>query len=229
MRTSRSLQSKLYEIVKLRMQRLKRWTSWASELAKAERDSKQRCDPKVEAVLGAKRLLLMEGVAKSINWPDTSLFKEMSEGFRLVGHATKSNVFRPGIKAASMSEDQLMKDAKFLRPVLLGKIRASHGDAHSKELYELTLSEAVDKGWLQGPFTSLDMDERFAGRWLPVRRLSVVQKEKLRPIDDLKENRVNGTFSSTERASLYALDHLVWISIFLARLYAVGGWWRVYL
>ena len=56
------------EIVKLRIQRLKRWTSWASELAKAERDSKQRCDPKVEAVLGAKRLLLMEGVAKSINW-----------------------------------------------------------------------------------------------------------------------------------------------------------------
>jgi hypothetical protein len=61
------------EIVKLRIQRLKRWTSWASELAKAERDSKQRCDPKVEAVLGAKRLLLMEGVAKSINWPDTLL------------------------------------------------------------------------------------------------------------------------------------------------------------
>ena len=32
----------------------------------------------------------------------------------------------------------------------------------------------------------------------------------MRPIDDLEENRVNETFSSTEWASLYALDHLVW-------------------
>ena len=49
------------------------------------------------------------------------------------------------------------------------------------------------------------------------------QKGKLRPIDDLKENRVNETFSSTEKASLYALDHLVWIAIFLARFYQRGG------
>jgi len=211
------------EIVKLRIQRLKLWTSWAAELAAAEKANRQKCDPRVKTVLGVKRLLLMERVAESINWPDASLFKEMSEGFRLVGHATKSNVFQPGIKAASMSEEQLMKDAKFLKPALLGKIRASRGDAHGKELYELTLSEAMDKGWLQGPFTPLDMGKRFSGCWLPVRRFAVVQKEKLRPIDDLKENRVNEAFSSTERASLYALDHLVWISIFLARLYNEGG------
>jgi len=211
------------EIVRLRIQRLKLWTTWATELAIVEKEYKQKCDPKVKAVLGAKRLLLMERVAKSINWPDTTLFQEMAQGFRLVGQATKSNIFQPGIKAASMSEEQLMKDAKFLKPALLGKIRASRGDAHSKELYELTESEALDKGWLSGPYTALEMDERFSGRWLPVRRFAVIQKEKLRPIDDLKENRVNETFSSTERASLYALDHLVWISIFLARLYTVGG------
>ena len=211
------------EIVRLRIQRLKLWTTCATELAIVEKEYKQKCDPKVKAVLGAKRLLLMERVAKSINWPDTTLFQEMAQGFRLVGQATKSNVFQSGIKAASMSEEQLMKDAKFLKPALLGKIRASRGDAHSKELYELTESEALDKGWLSGPYTALEMDERFSGRWLPVRRFAVIQKEKLRPIDDLKENRVNETFSSTERASLYALDHLVWVSIFLARLYTVGG------
>ena len=211
------------EIVRLRIQRLKLWHSWATELAVVEKEYKQKCDPKVKAVLGAKRLLLMERVANSIGWPDTALFQEMAQGFRLVGQATKSNVFQPGIKAASMSEEQLMKDAKFLKPALLGKIRASRGDAHNKELYELTESEAVDKGWLSGPFTAQQMDERFSGRWLPVRRFAVIQKEKLRPIDDLKENRVNEAFSSTERASLYALDHLVWISIFLSRLYTVGG------
>ena len=73
----------------------------------------QKCDPQVQAVLGAKRLLLVERVAESINWPDTTLFQEMSQGFQLVGQATKSYVFQSGIKAASMSEEQLMKDAKF--------------------------------------------------------------------------------------------------------------------
>ena len=60
-----------------------------------------------------------------------------------------------------------------------------------------------------GPFTALETDERFPGRWLPVRRLAVIQREKLGAIDDLEENRVNGALSSTERASPFALDHLV--------------------
>ena len=87
----------------------------------------------------------------------------------------------------------------------------------------MTLLEATEKGWLHGPCTPAEMDQRFGGNWLPVRRFAVEQKGKLRPIDDLKENRVNETFSSTEKASLYALDHLVWIAIFLARFYQRGG------
>ena len=51
----------------------------------------------------------------------------------------------------------------------------------------------------------------------------MVQKDKLRPIDDLRENRVNDAFSSTERAILYALDHMIWSSMFLMRCYRSGG------
>ena len=188
-------------------------------------ETKHKCkmDSRVKAVLGPKRLLLMEKVAESIRWPDTTLFSELAEGFRLVGNATKSNVFQPGIKAASMSETQLMKDAKFLNPALLGKIRANKADAHSSELYRITFEEAEEKGWLEGPFTAGEVDHRFGGQWLPVRRFAVEQRGKLRPIDDLRENRVNEAFSSAERATLYALDHLMWMSIFLARLYRQGG------
>ena len=73
--------------MRLRIQRLKLWTSWATELAIVGKEYKQKCDPRVKAVLGAKRLFL------SINWPDISLFQEMAQGFRLVGQAIKSNVF----------------------------------------------------------------------------------------------------------------------------------------
>ena len=117
--------------------------------------------------------------------------------------------------AATLSEEQLVGDAKFLKPALLGKIRAGVGGEHSSALYDITVAEAKEKSWLKGPYSPAEMDQRYNGRWLPVRRFPVVQKDKLRPIDDLRENRVNDTFSSTERATLDALDHLVWASIFL--------------
>eukprot|EP00435_Cladocopium_sp_Y103_P038385 s723_g10.t1 len=211
------------EICKFRIATMKRWTSWALELACDEARYKKGLDSGVKAVLGSKRILLMEKIAKSIGWPDVELFAEMSAGFRLVGTATKSNVFQPGLKAASMSVEQLMKDAKFLKPALLGKIKVNGCNEHGAELFDMTLLEATEKSWLRGPFTIAEVDQRHSGCWLPVRRFPVVQKGKLRPIDDFRENRVNESYSSTERASLYALDHLVWMAIFLMRLYKYGG------
>ena len=116
-----------------------------------------------------------------------------------------------------------MKDARFLKPDLLGKIRASGCDENSQELFDVTMVEASEKKWLSGPLTPREVDERFGGTWLPVRRFAFQQRGKLRPIDDLKENHVNDAFSSTERASLYAMDHLVWLTIFLCRFYRHGG------
>ena len=64
----------------------------------------------------------MQKVADHIGWPDTELFKELALGFRIVGNATQSNVIQLGLKAATLSEQQLMTDVKFLKPALLGKI-----------------------------------------------------------------------------------------------------------
>ena len=139
------------DLVKLRIHRLKLWTSWARDLAKDEGEYKLTLDPRVRAVLGAKRLLLMKKVAEEIGWPDTELFNELAMGFRLVGNATRSNVFQQGLKAATLNEEQLMRDAKFLKPALLGKIRSSGRGEHSSELYDITVSEAKEKSWLKGP------------------------------------------------------------------------------
>ena len=205
-------------VVKMRISRLKLWTAWATELAIEEKAVKSKCSPTVRAVLGTKRVLLMKRIASSIGWPDLALFDEMLVGFRLVGNATQSNVFQPGIKAAVMSEEQVMKDARFMKPALLGKIRAHGSDDHSLELFETTVLEASEKGWLKRPFTPKDMDERFGGKWLPVRRFAVKQKGKLRPIDDLKENRVNDAFTSTEKAV-----SMLWITWFGFQLFLQGS------
>lgn len=172
------------EVVSLRIQRVvKLWTSWAKELAKDEAQLKSTLDPRVRQVLGQKRLLLMKKVAQQIEWPDSCLFDELSAGFRVVGSATPSNVFQQGLKAATISEEQLMSDARFLKPALLGKIRSGGASEHSRELFDITV---VEKSWLKGPLSPAEVDEVFGRAWLPVRRFPVEQKGKLRPIDDLR-------------------------------------------
>ena len=216
------LTSSPVEVVKSRIRKLKLWTSWASELAGAEDALRSNMHPGVRSVLGNKRVQLMKKIAQHIAWPDMALFDELSKGFRIVGNATKSNVFSPGLKAASLSEQQLMSDSKFLRPALLGKIRSGGVGHLGAELMKVTLDEATNKAWLQGPMSVREVDEFFAGPWMPVRRFAIMQK-KLRPIDDYKENRVNETFSNAEKATLYSLDHLVWALLALMRLCKKGG------
>lgn len=214
------------ELVRHRINMLKYWTDLARELGPNEADLRSKMHPDVKRVLGPKRLNLMQRIASDMQWPDTELFKEMAEGFRIVGNATKSNVFKPGLKAATKSEEQLMKDSAFMRPALLGKIRSDKADELNAALFELTASEASEKGWLQGPFSTEEISGLLGKQWLPVRRFGVVQKQKLRPIDDYKENSVNDAFSCTERATMYAMDYLVWATLALLRLYKDGGEFR---
>lgn len=68
-----------------------------------------------------------------------------------------------GLKAASLSEAQLMLDAKFLKHALLGKIRSGGAGEHATELYQLTLAEASEKSWLCGPFSPSDFDKQYNG------------------------------------------------------------------
>ena len=83
-----------------------------------------------------------------------------------------------------------MQDAKFLKPLLLGKVASPlHTDEHAEELFGITVKEAVEKNWLEGPYSVSQVDAMF-DRWLPVRQFSVFQRGKVRPIHDMKENRL---------------------------------------
>eukprot|EP00435_Cladocopium_sp_Y103_P040896 s948_g11.t1 len=138
----------------------------------------------------AKQLLLLEKLANHIDWLDTNIHAELREGFRLTGYAKPLGVFKTEVRL-SFGKEQLMQDAKFLKLMLLGKVQSppSH-DEHADELYQITLKEAQEKGWLEGPFSVEQVDASFQ-RWLPVRRFSVYQRGKVRPIDDMKENFLN--------------------------------------
>ncbi|CAE7285341.1 unnamed protein product [Symbiodinium sp. CCMP2592] len=210
------------EICKLRLLRLQKWRARATELAPVEHAHRAKMQPSVKEILANKRTALLEEMAAEIDWPDKGLFSEMRQGFRLVGCLSPSGVFREGGYLASISESELMENADSIRASLLARVSADPLDENAEELYDVTLQEATQKKWLDGPMTPGDIGKRFEA-WIPVRRFCVVQKGRLRPIDDFKENLVNQACSTSERIVLQAMDHLLWSLSVLCHFYRKRG------
>ena len=211
------LTSSPWEITRLRIETLERWTRIARSLLPLEADLHDTMHPSVRQILAPKRILLMKEIAHEIQWPDTELFDELIAGFRLVGNATPSNVFKRGITLASLSEEQLAANTKVLRPAILGRLRLAANNVHQKELFDITMSEASEKPWLEGPYSPAQVTERLGPSWLPVRRFAIAQKGKLRAIDDFKENTLNCTFASVEKVELRTMDNVLWSLLVLIR------------
>ncbi|CAE7710304.1 unnamed protein product [Symbiodinium sp. CCMP2592] len=210
------------EICKLRLLRLQRWRARATELAPVEHAHRAKMQPSVREILANKRTALLEEMAAEIDWPDKGLFSEMRQGFRLVGCLSPSGVFREGGYLASISESELMENADSIKDSLLSRVSSDPLDENADELYDVTLQESTQKKWLEGPMSPEDIGKRL-GAWIPVRRFCVVQKGRLRPIHDFKENLVNQACSTSERIVLQAMDHLLWSLSVLCHFYRKRG------
>ena len=62
------------------------------------------------------------------------------------------------------------------------------------ELWDITVAEHELKGWLGPPMRFEHLEAAFQSKWLPARRLAVVQKSKHRAMDHFNENGVNACF-----------------------------------
>ena len=62
-----------------------------------------------------------------------------------------------------------------------------------------------------------ELEECFAGDWVPARRLGIQQSGKTRVIDDFSENGTNSAFASQEKIDLKALGHVAWCGATLAK------------
>jgi len=98
----------------------------------------------VEATLRPKRICLLKKIACETGWPYTCLFEEMVEGFNIAGLQEPPGVFNLEPRPFTFSPESLDDAAKFLRPALLGKTRASNVDEDAKRLWELTCEEATN-------------------------------------------------------------------------------------
>ena len=205
------------ELSKRRLKMLHQWRSWASELEGQERGLRASMQPHVAHILRGKRLLLLEKLAEHIGWPDKRLHREIRQGFRLVGAAEASGIFKQQVRIAELSEQELMNQAKFIRPALIGKTNMLSDSELGEKLYQITCEEATSKHWLEGPSTFEQISATVGDTWLPVRRFAVLQKDKVRPIDDFCENHLNRAFSSVDKISLKTMDYILWSLLTICR------------
>ena len=200
------------ETMKIRLNKLKHWRTRAEELADKNLEIFRTMDHGCASVLRGKHLALLEELALDIQWPDATIHSDIKSGFKLIGMQQPSGVFASDIRPRSLSEDDLVKQLKFLQPALWGKVQSSPRTDYESELWEMTMQELPDKSWLEGPYSRDELDALFNETWLPVRRFAVWQRSKWRAIDDFSECGVNATFSYLEKIDLKALDEVVWMA-----------------
>ena len=135
----------------------------------------------------------------------------------MVSEERPSGVFALDPRPAKSTVAELMERKDFLKPLLWGKIAEAPMGQHDGELHRLTHAEYEEKGWLERPRDWPELEAVFEGRWLPVQRFAVVQRGKIRPIDDLAENSVNDAFAPCDELSLRALDEVVWTASVIMR------------
>ena len=210
------------QLSKTRLERLQKWRDRAKQLAPQEEKLRAQMPENVRRILSCKRTLLLQEMAEEIDWPDREFFAELRDGFRLVGCLRPSGIFRPGVTPSALSEEELMAQSHSLKAMILDSISRASAGEHDAELYDLTLKEASSKGWLRGPYSPSQMDSMMKV-WLPVRRFCVIQKGKLRAIDDFKENLLNNACCVAEKIVLQAIDHVIWSLNVLCHFYRLRG------
>ena len=217
-------------IMKMRNEKLNKWLTWAAELNVQEGELKLTMEAGVREILKDKRVLLLKRIAMDIGWVDMKFFDELCEGFKLTGLQDPSGIFPLEPRPMEFSPSELDDAMKFLRPALLGKVRASSSDTSNgddaKLLWDMTVEESNNKHWLEGPLTPEVVNKLHPEGWVPVRRFGVWQssgdKVKLRPIDDYAENRVNGAYGYSDKLDLRTLDQMIWLCSAIARINDTG-------
>lgn len=208
------------ELNKYRLSVVKQWRTWADDLESDEDKLHRAMERKVASIMKPKRVLLLKKIAESFEWVDESVFNEMVEGFMLTGMPNPSGLFPTEVNVPSMTPDQLDDQYSVLKPIIWKSIETSKPD---KDVWDATMIEAEEKGWLEGPLRWDELERRFPEGWAPVRRFGIVQSGKVRVIDDFSENETDLAYASQEKLDLRALDHLAWCAAFMASCIHVKG------
>ena len=102
------------QTMKERLKTLQGWRNLATNLKVDNDNIFSRMDHGCAAVLKGKHFALLSKLAEEVEWPDDSLHEELMQGFRLVGLQQPSGVFDADVRPRFLTEENLLKQSKFI-------------------------------------------------------------------------------------------------------------------
>eukprot|EP00971_Amphidinium_carterae_P351548 6492161-Amphidinium_carterae.1 len=169
-----------------RVQQLK----WVVELKRQVGSSRVDADDPVGSrIIGCKDVGLFRALLEYYGYPDLGVVDLVASGIELTGVPENSHVFERQTFDAPLSQADLAVVSKWNNRMLAAKIRSSGDPELDVELWSKVEAE-IDRGWLIGPFDSLEDLEQLVGPDCVVsRRFAIRQGAKTRAIDDLSESQ----------------------------------------
>ena len=186
-------------------------------LSSQEAEIHKALNPRVEAVVADKQILLFKELFKDIRYDDPAVADLLLLGTEVVGNLPKTGIWPPKEgKEARCGVNTLWAMAKDLqKEALKPKGEPRSGPDDRQELWDLTMEE-VAAGGLRGPLTPEEVSDSLGSLWIAARRFLIKQGTKARPIDDFSACMINSAFGVSEKATLKSLDEIVGIADQLA-------------
>ena len=200
------------ELCALRARQFAKWLKLAQDLRSEEDALKASMHKQVSTILKPKRLLLWKAMMIEASYDDVAIFDEVISGTNLGGPVPDTGVFAPKFKPASVTVEQLKRDAPTSRAALLSTIK-SQGESLDREVQTKTLEER-DRGWLSGP---IEVDQ-LPPDAIVSRRFGIEQDGKIRLIDDFSGSGINSSVETLETVRPQTVDVIAGMCLSLMRM-----------
>ena len=197
------------QVAEFRAKNLRHYTQLAVCLMDDEKALRASMDPQVNDVLRGKRLKLFQQMCVDAGVADETLFEELTAGFKLTGPMQTSGQFPRRIKPAAITVQQLRESSVWSKKMIYSSCKRVSADPEIALAVFQETQQQLGDGWVKGPFTMQQLDERFEGCWIPSKRFGVRQGGKVRAVDDFSEFLVNASVTSTEKLALYGIDEVI--------------------
>ena len=171
------------------------------DLAGAEKELHSHLPNHAQKILKRKRLLFFKRQLELIDYPDAKIADEMAAGHPLFGWLDASNVFPPCLRPPQMHPDCLRAMAPSVLARTIAVTKPGDDPAADEALWSATMKE-VSEGFANGPYLRPDLPEGV----LASPRFGLMQKNKLRPIDNFSASSVNHCTGLPEKLRVQAVD-----------------------
>ena len=155
----------------------------------------------MQAVTALKQSLLLANVLGQCRHPDTRLPTEVREGFPLAHWLQPSGVWPTDVQPPSLPLAALRALAAEVSAASVARVARMPPGPVKAALWPLTRAEA-EQGWLHLP-------DAPAPDTLVSVRFGVLQKEKVRPIDNFHGSFVNAACGVSEKVEVDSVDRIL--------------------